>query len=498
MIYVTAVFVKLRVIFVKLWAEISFKMKVLLSFAAVIIGIGVAGAIYSVFLQDVIEEMIQPRYELVALRNRQVFRSDYHKDIADGKRPTDEEYKKISAALREAKTKYYSVASLFSVVYDNGNFYLTASSESPQKNPYYMNMTPFLDDGYKRLVDLWNNEMYFPPSVHLHHNKNHILCVLQRASDGSRAISCAEIYSAMIEARGKKVISLFSILITLLLAAFLPLIILYRETFSKKATILEKMVDQQTKQLQHALFQAEEASEVKSQFIANVSHELRTPLNAIVGFSEMMKEEMFGPMNNPSYLEYAELIHSSGVSLKDMINQILDVSKFEAGFLTYHPEWVNLKALTDEALLVIYGYPEASKREIRNNIPANIPVLWTDKNVMMHVFLNLLSNAVKYTREDGKISVSAEINDKSELSVLFIDNGIGISSENQEKIFKAFMQIEEATTKQHAGTGLGLYLVNQMLEILGGRISVSSEEGKGSTFVITFPSSIFEKMKPEK
>lgn len=484
-----------------LWNKQSLRLRILLCFVSVIVGIVGATVVYVMFLQNTIEDLMRPRYELIALRSRHVFRNGYHADIAAGKKTDAEEFSAISKKLKDMQEQYLMVTHIYTAVFKDGKVRLTSTSETPDRYPFWKDVTPKERANYNKMVALWKSNLYFPPSVHMHHEdrpNTHEICILQRSAQGKKVLSCIEAYAGDIEAVSGLIFSLFGIMFLLIFVGFLPLILLYRHFFSKKASILQDMVEQQTKQLKALLLKAEEASRVKSQFVANVSHELRTPLNAIVGFSEMMKEEMFGPVGNPNYREYVGLIYSSGVLLRDMINQILDVSKFEAGFMTLDKEWIDIKVIIDEAVLVISGYPEADKRVIKRSVSKKLPMLYTDKNLMMHIMLNMLSNAVKYTQEGGHIFVSAEQDETGALKIIFEDDGIGISAENQKKIFAAFVQVEGAQTKSHAGTGLGLYLVVQMLEFLNGRITVESREGDGSVFTLIFPSEIFRESGPRQ
>lgn len=484
-----------------LWNKRSLRFRILLCFLSAIVGIVGATAVYVMFLQNTIEDLMRPRYELIALRSRHVFRNGYHTDIAAGKIPGAEEFAEVSQKLRNMREQYLMVTHIYTAVLQDGKVRLTSTSESPKDYPFWKDMTPKERKNNNKMTALWKSNLYFPPSVHMHHvdrPNTHTICILQRSAQGRKLFSCIEAYSGDIEAVHGLIFSLFGIMSLLIFVGFLPLMLLYRQIFSKKASVLQEMVEHQTKQLKALLLKAEEASKVKTQFVANVSHELRTPLNAIVGFSEMMKEEMFGPIENSNYREYVGLIYSSGVLLRDMINQILDTSKIEAGFMTLDKEWVDIKVIINEAVLVISGYPEADRRVIKKYVSKKLPMLYTDKKLMMHIMLNMLSNAVKFTQDGGHISVSAEQDESGNLKVIFKDDGIGISVENQKKIFAPFVQVEGVQTKRHAGTGLGLYLIIQMLDIMNGLIAIESREGEGSVFTLIFPSEIFHESGPEE
>jgi signal transduction histidine kinase len=230
--------------------------------------------------------------------------------------------------------------------------------------------------------------------------------------------------------------------------------------------------------------QLEAASQHKSEFLANMSHELRTPLNAIIGFSEVLAERMFGELNEKQD-EYLKDIYSSGQHLLSLINDILDLSKIEAGRMELELADFSLPAAIDNALTLVRE--RASRRGIKlgSAIDDRVGMIRGDERKVKQVLLNLLSNALKFTPEGGRIDVRAAMTDgMAEISVA--DTGVGIAPEDQEAIFEEFRQVGTADKKVE-GTGLGLALSRKFIELHGGRIWVKSQLGEGTTFTFTLP-----------
>jgi signal transduction histidine kinase len=230
--------------------------------------------------------------------------------------------------------------------------------------------------------------------------------------------------------------------------------------------------------------QLEAASRHKSEFLANMSHELRTPLNAIIGFSEVLVDRMFGELNEKQD-EYLKDIYASGQHLLSLINDILDLSKIEAGRMELEVTDFDLPSAIDNALILVRE--RASRRGITlgHSVDERLGSIRGDERKVKQVLLNLLSNALKFTPEGGRIDVSARVHDGvAEVSVK--DTGVGIAPEDQEAVFEEFRQVGTADKKVE-GTGLGLALSRKFIELHGGKIWVKSEVGKGSTFVFTLP-----------
>jgi len=252
------------------------------------------------------------------------------------------------------------------------------------------------------------------------------------------------------------------------------------EIIKNHATELERRVEQRTLELTHA-------NRAKDEFLATMSHELRTPLNSILGFSESLLEQRRGSLNKKQE-QYIELIASSGQHLLGLINDILQVSKIEAGKLDIHPDSISVKEVCDSSLNFVKE--SALKKSITLEFinEQSIPTLYADPQRLKQILVNLLNNAVKFTRENGKVSlevyISAE-NDRIYFSVA--DNGIGISHEDLKKLFTPFTQLDSDFSRQYEGTGLGLVLVYKLTELHGGSVKVESQPGQGSRFTIILP-----------
>jgi PAS domain S-box-containing protein len=236
--------------------------------------------------------------------------------------------------------------------------------------------------------------------------------------------------------------------------------------------------------------EAESANVAKSRFLANMSHELRTPLNAIIGFSDMIGQELFGPIGVPKYLEYSQDIKSCGIHLLELIRDILDFSKIEADKYVIDPEPVNVIEEIDGALRLIE--PQAATRglELVKQVSTDFPLLNLDQRGIQILMQNLLSNAVKFT-EKGSITVRAWM-DGGYPTLSVTDTGIGISAEDQKRVFRPFEQATDIHRRRvkHHGTGLGLALVKSMVELHGGTVRLSSEIGVGTSITIEFPKSV--------
>ncbi len=236
--------------------------------------------------------------------------------------------------------------------------------------------------------------------------------------------------------------------------------------------------------MQSAKETAEYASRAKSDFLANMSHELRTPLNAIIGFAEILRDELVGPINNDQQ-ECVNDIRMSGQHLLEMINDILDLSKIEAGKMSLQLEKFAIVDAVEEVNTIINAL--ALKKNIELNLTFNQnKTIEADRVKVKQVFYNLLSNAVKFTPDGGKVTTHLQVT-PTELQAKVIDTGIGISEEDQMKLFAPFTQIDTSKSRRYGGTGLGLALTQRLIELHGGEISVTSEKEKGSAFSFNIP-----------
>ncbi len=232
---------------------------------------------------------------------------------------------------------------------------------------------------------------------------------------------------------------------------------------------------------------AEAANQAKSSFLANVSHELRTPLNAIIGFSEIIKNELYGPIGVPQYLEYVRDIHDSGRHLLNLINDILDFSKAEAGKLTLYDAEVALPAVIARCRRFVEETALRGGVTLVDDVPRGVPGLWADERKVKQMLLNLMSNAVKFTPGGGTVTMRVRLAADGSLVVTIEDTGHGMSEAEVPLALSPFVQLEDAMTRRHQGTGLGLPLTKSLIELHGGSLSLTSRVGVGTTVSLIFP-----------
>jgi PAS domain S-box-containing protein len=247
---------------------------------------------------------------------------------------------------------------------------------------------------------------------------------------------------------------------------------------------LKALREENTRELELRNLEIERSNRMKSEFLANMSHELRTPLHTVIGFSELLIEEMKGPLN-VDQKRFINHIHKDAEHLLALINEILDLSKIEAGKVELRRETLDLSGLVEDALSSIRPQCAAKSLRIEANIPGS-PCVDADRLRARQILYNLLSNAAKFTPEGGRIRVDVSCaNGFAEISVS--DTGIGIPPEEHELIFDKFHQVVAATSGMREGTGLGLPITKRLVEEHGGRIWLESEPGKGSRFTFTIP-----------
>ena len=232
--------------------------------------------------------------------------------------------------------------------------------------------------------------------------------------------------------------------------------------------------------------QAEVANRAKSEFLANMSHELRTPLNAIIGFSEIMKDQLSGPIDNPYYTEYVRDIHVSAKHLLDVINDILDVSKVEAGKIELEESAIEIATTIHSAIRLVIERAREADVAIEFDPVGDLPELVADHRRVKQMLLNLLSNAVKFTPAGGKVTVKTQI-DSGGLEITVADTGIGIAKEKIPLVFTPFAQVDGSLKRKYEGTGLGLSLTRGLIEIHGGNITLTSEPDEGTAVTLWFP-----------
>jgi signal transduction histidine kinase len=251
---------------------------------------------------------------------------------------------------------------------------------------------------------------------------------------------------------------------------------------------LEEKVKLRTQDLHEAVNSLKKSGEIKSLFLANMSHELRTPLSSIINCSEMLKEEMFGQLNDKQQ-KYIGNILGSGVHLLQLINDVLDISKIEAGKMTLVLGDYSISNIVMESFFIVKSLAYRKNIDVRINIASSDFKVKVDANKLKQILCNLLSNAIKFTPQDGKVEVEVFKNGDY-FQIATKDNGIGIKEEDQERIFKEFEQVDSSYERQYEGTGLGLPLTKKLVELHNGKIFLVSQIGKGTEVVVTLPINI--------
>jgi len=250
---------------------------------------------------------------------------------------------------------------------------------------------------------------------------------------------------------------------------------------------LEEKIQEKTREHQLAKNEAERASKAKSEFLSSMSHDLRTPLNAIIGFSDMMRAKTFGPLGNAHYDAYADDIYNSGEHLISLINDILDLSKIEAGKYDLVEQPLDVSVLIQACFRQVKNMADTSGLTLTATVAPDLPHLRGDKRVLTQILNNLLSNAIKFTEDGGKIAVTAKVDESNGIAISVEDTGIGMSKEGIDKALRPFEQADTTHSRNHEGTGLGLPLCINFMKLHGGNITVQSELGKGATVTARFP-----------
>lgn len=241
------------------------------------------------------------------------------------------------------------------------------------------------------------------------------------------------------------------------------------------------------KHLERALVEAERANQAKSEFLACMSHELRTPLNAIIGFSEMVSQEMLGPIGNTAYREYLQDIHHSGHHLLHLVNDMLDLEKIECGEMTLYENDIGLDDLLSYCLRMVKSRKEASKVSFLFDTPGDLPQVRVDERRFKQIVLNLLANAVRFNKEGGRVTLAVRRDSEKDISICVEDTGLGISEKDLPLVTEPFGQVRSNAHVAHEGTGLGLSLSKQLIQLHGGSLEIESEIGIGTAVTIRLP-----------
>lgn len=262
--------------------------------------------------------------------------------------------------------------------------------------------------------------------------------------------------------------------------AFFGMFALFALVISFFATIMSK----QMQRVQSSEETAVLASQAKSEFLANMSHELRTPLNAIIGFSEMLDSGYFGKLNKKQK-ERLNDINMCGYHLLELINDVLEFSKGEAGKIELRQEKMHISNIVKDCVRIISERAKSQNIELISKLPKDLPNLYADPRKMKQVLLNLLSNAVKFSKKDGKVTISCEINEEGNFIISVKDTGIGMNEEDIPKALSVFGQVHKDI--KYGGTGLGLPLCKMFIELHSGKIEIESQKNTGTTVIVTLP-----------
>jgi signal transduction histidine kinase len=251
--------------------------------------------------------------------------------------------------------------------------------------------------------------------------------------------------------------------------------------------IVIRHLQENTRQLTHAYIAAAAGSDAKSRFLAMMSHELRTPLNSVIGFAEIMRDELFGPLGSDKYREYIAHICASGTHLLAVINDVLDFSALTGGGLTLHESRFDLDATVASTVAILA--PLADHGQVSLSADGGIKDLefLGDRQRITQILLNLLSNAIKFTPEGGRVGVGTQIDETGSVSIVVRDTGIGLPADDIPKALELFGQIDSALARRYEGTGLGLPLARLLVELHGGTLEIVGTKGVGTTVTVRFP-----------
>jgi two-component system cell cycle sensor histidine kinase PleC len=229
------------------------------------------------------------------------------------------------------------------------------------------------------------------------------------------------------------------------------------------------------------------ANRSKTEFLANMSHELRTPLNAIIGFSQMICDRTYGPLGDDRYLEWAKYVNASGTHLLQLINDILDLAKIEAGQLTIAPQYVDVGNLLKDCDAMLITRAKTSNIALTFKVMADMPPVFADGLRIKQIVLNLTENAIKFTSKGGSVRVTADSTQDGGTRIQISDTGVGMTKQQMKKALERFSQIKTDQLATNEGVGLGLAICKSLMELHGGTLDIDSVPGEGTTASIVFP-----------
>ena len=259
-----------------------------------------------------------------------------------------------------------------------------------------------------------------------------------------------------------------------------------QELYIRRTYASRRIIEEKNEVTSILLREANKASKAKSDFLSNMSHELRTPLNAIIGFSDIIRQEIRGPLGNEAYLDYIAEIHASGVALLDRVNDVLDLTRAEAGAVEIRDQDLNLSELLGTCIERMGR--EARRREVILTLEGAQGIrVRLDERLFVQVMDNLLSNAVKFSHPGGTVTVRVDHESGRSFTIAVADQGIGIDAADIERVMRPFEQVENTYARKNGGTGLGLPLAAKLIELLGGKLKLASQPGQGTTVTLTLP-----------